>query len=87
MVGLLAYRPDGAATRLLFGFERGAYDTDRLTRVLDRLESFLGGQPVTWHCCIEPDGAGEGHGSGGSSRPKGAKKDSNPSIVAMLSGI
>jgi transposase len=47
MAGLLAYRPDGSRTRLLFAFERGAYDTDRLTRVLDRLEGFLGGQPVT----------------------------------------
>jgi hypothetical protein len=40
-------RPDGSKTRLLFRFERGVYDTDRLTRVLDRLEGFLGGQPVT----------------------------------------
>jgi hypothetical protein len=47
MVGLLAYRPDGSKTRLLFRLERGVYDTDRLTRVLDRLEGFLGGQPVT----------------------------------------
>jgi transposase len=47
MAGLLVYRPDGSKTRLLFGFERGAYDTGRLIRVLDRLESFLGGQPVT----------------------------------------
>jgi transposase len=47
MAGLLAYRPDGTTTRLLFAFERGAYDTDRLMRVLDRLESFLGDEPVT----------------------------------------
>jgi transposase len=40
MAGLLAYRPDGTANRLLFRFERGAYDTDRL-------QGFLGGQSVT----------------------------------------
>jgi DDE superfamily endonuclease len=47
MAGLLADRPDGSKTRLLFAFERGAYDTDRLIRVLDRLEGFLGSAPVT----------------------------------------
>jgi hypothetical protein len=47
MAGLLCYRPDWSQTKLLFAFQRGAYDTDRLVGVLDRLESFLGGKPVT----------------------------------------
>jgi transposase len=47
MAGLLCYRPDGTHAKLLFGFEPGAYDSTTLKVVLDRLERFLGGQPVT----------------------------------------
>jgi transposase len=47
MAGLLCYRPDGSRARLLFGFQPGAYDSVTLKVVLDRLECFLGGAPVT----------------------------------------
>jgi hypothetical protein len=41
------------------------------------------GRPSQGHCCIEPEGVGEAQSSGGSPHPKGAKKDSNHSIVVM----
>jgi transposase len=46
MVGLLCYRPDGSAARLLFGFHRGSYDTATLVKVVTGLHAFLGGAPV-----------------------------------------
>jgi hypothetical protein len=46
MVGLLCFRPDGSAARLLFGFHRGSYDTATLVEVLTGLHAFLGGAPV-----------------------------------------
>ena len=46
MVGMLCYRPDGSAARLLFGFHRGSYNTATLVEVLTRLHAFLGGAPV-----------------------------------------
>jgi putative transposase len=46
MVGVLCYRPDGSAARLLVGFHRGSYDTATLVEVLTGLHAFLGGAPV-----------------------------------------
>jgi transposase len=46
MVGVLCYRPDGSAARLLVGFHRGSYDTATLVKVLTGLHAFLGGAPV-----------------------------------------
>jgi hypothetical protein len=55
MVGLLCYRPDGSAARLLFGFHRGSYDTAALVKVLTGLHAFLGGAPVNliWDARID----------------------------------
>jgi hypothetical protein len=36
------------------------------------------------HCCMELEGAGEAQRSGATPHPKGAKKDSNHAIVAMI---
>jgi hypothetical protein len=33
MVGMLCYRPDGSAARLLFGFHRGSYDAATWSRL------------------------------------------------------
>jgi transposase len=46
MVGMLCYRPDGSAARLLVGFHRGSYDTATLVEVLTGLHAFLSGAPV-----------------------------------------
>jgi hypothetical protein len=46
MVGMLCYRPDGSAARLLVGFHRGSYDTATLVEALTGLHAFLGGAPV-----------------------------------------
>jgi transposase len=46
MVGMLCYRPDGSAARLLVGFHRGSDDTATLVEVLTGLRGFLGGAPV-----------------------------------------
>jgi transposase len=46
MVGVLCFRPDGSAARLLFGFHRGSYDTAALVEALTGLHAFLGGAPV-----------------------------------------
>src|SRR5215204_7636766 len=46
MVGVLCYRPDGSAARLLVGFHRGSSDTATLVKVLTGLHAFLGGAPV-----------------------------------------
>lgn len=47
MAALACYHPGEPQARLLYDFHEGSYDTSALIRVLERLQGFLGGAPVT----------------------------------------